>query len=321
MKRLLIVITRMYARQGYDLDEFVDIWQGAAYMEHRIFSRRTSSNDDHVLVIHGYEYPQRVEFATSRAVAQVETGIRSTDLRNELRERRTGVMFHPRQSWTPVAQMQIGQGIKIWLRRAGAAVDYIEAYHHGSIIDRKLARACLERQDFSKVLDELWTIFLKSAVARYERQLDSLTKELEAILLPLCKEESNTGRLSDIEQSARGILTRARQLVLDDREESESVVTLTWEVAEKVNERKKEKLISALADLEKLFSQSDRRYQQVDSLLQSSEHDPEVSASEEALPATSLDALRSKRGESDPLNMWCQAVFNALSDLRQALNE
>lgn len=324
MKRLLIVITRMYVRQGDKQDEFVEIWGGAGNTEHRIFSLQTGTRDDYVLVLHGYEYPHPVTVATIRACTAVERGIKSTDLLPRLAERRTGVIFHPRQSWIPEAQRQLAIGIRSWLHKSGAHVDYIEAYHHGSIIDRRLARACLDRQDFSSVLDELWTHFLNSAVARYDRQLESLTKELKAVLSSICKEfgvsrvTDTTGEFQipgDMEQTAHGALSRARQLVLDDREDSHSVFTLTWEVAEKVDEKKKEKLIAALAELEHLFSPNDLRYQQVESLLQSAE--PEG----ERFPATNSDAPGSKVVNSNPLNTWCQAVLKSLSDLVRTFNE
>lgn len=329
MKRLLIVITRMYAQQGDNKDEFVEIWQGAANTEHRIFALQTGSRDDYVLVLHGYEYPQQVQAATSRARVQVEAAIKSTELLPGLPERRTGVMFHPRQSWTPVAQMEIADGMNTWLRKAGAVVDYVQAYHHGSIIDRKLAPACIQRQDFSSVLDELWGLFLRLAVAGYARRLENLTKELTSALSPLCREKLR-GVSSDSlarpekfpgQQTAHAALTRARHMVLDEGNESDSIVSLVWEVADRVDEQKKERLISALAELEKLFSQTDPRYQAAVSSLEGSEYEPEASGAEKTLSGRKLDGVRSKLAESDSLTTWCQAMFDVLAALRQILKE
>lgn len=330
MKRLLIVITRMYALQGDARDEFVEVWHGGATAKHRVFTVQKGTHPDCVLVLHGYEYPQSVEHAAERARTSVKTGLDSVGLWPRLPKLRTGFVFHPRQSWAPDAQRWIADDVSSWLREAGAAVDFAESYRHGSLLERKLAPACVERCDWTQALDAVWAYFLRPTMARYEERLGDLMHRLQAVLLPLRNDfdtwrrgrlDTKIGReiLRENEHQAATALALARALVLEEGEGRQSVAALVWEIADKLDEGSKEALIADLAELEKLFTDSDSRYRRAAALLRDFAPVAQTDNGQEPTDESRLDALRAHLADVNPVDVWFQALQTALSNLRQAL--
>lgn len=330
MKRLLIVITRMYALQGDANDEFVNVWHGGATAEHRVFTLQKGAHYDCVLVLHGYEYPQNVALAAERARASVEGGLAKVQLLPRLRQLRTGFVFHPRQSWTPDAQRRIADDVTAWLRGAEAAVDFAESFRHGSVLERRLAPACVERSDWTPILGAVWAYFLKPTMARYEERMGDLVHRLQGVLLPLRNDldtwrrgklDDQTGHeiLRENKQQAPTALARVRSLVLDEGDGCQSIAALMWEVADKLDEGSKEALIGDLAELEKLFAESDPRYQRAAALLRAfAPEEHEGDAQDEPAGETRLAALRAHLADANPLDIWFQALQTALANLRRA---
>lgn len=332
MKRILIIITRMYASRGDARDEFVTVWHGGLHTEHRIFTCQTGKRHNHILVIHGYEYPQNVERATERACTTVETALRNAELTHQLTISRVGVMFHPRQSWAPAAQRKIADGVAAALRKKGATVDFVESYHHGSVLERKLAQACLDRQDWAAELDQLWPHFLQPTLVRCEEHFGALMHALQNLVLPIRNDlntwrrynlDTETGReiLRANEEDAPILVARARELVLDDGTDTQSVVRLMWKLADNLDEERKDKLIADLAELEKLFTPSDSRYREVEQLLGIFGNSAQHNRSQEAADDARLAEIRARIKEADPLGTWFQALIAALGKLRQAWSE
>jgi hypothetical protein len=328
MKRILIIITRMYAARGDTRDEFVEVWHGGVNTEHRIFTCQTDAQQEHILILHGYEYPQNIERATERARASIETALRSTELLNQLRGSRVGVVFHPRQSWAPAAQRKIAEGVTAYLQEHGAVVDFVESYHHGSVLERRLALACLERRGWVAELNELWPYFLQPTMARFEQRFGALVHDLQNILLPI-REDLNTWRRYDLDEDmgyevlqankelAPTALDRARMLALEDEEDAQSIAKLTWEVADRLEEGSKQGLVTSLAELEKLFAPGDPRYSQAERLLSTFAPVTNGSAAQKSLDDARLAALRAQLSEANPLDMWFQALVKVLDDLHR----
>lgn len=329
MKRLLIIITRMYALRGDPKDEFVEVWHGGATAEHRVFTVQKGTHPDNVLVLHGYEYPQNVERAAERARSSVAAGLNSVGLWLRLPKLRTGFVFHPRQSWAPDAQRWIADNVSTWLQGDGAAVDFAESYRHGSLLERKLAPACVERSDWTPALDAVWSYFLKPTMARYEERLGDFVHRLQGILLPLRNDldtwrrgrfDTKIGReiLRENEQLAPTALARARALVFDEGAGRQSVAALVWEVVDKLDEGSKEAFIANLVELEKLFANNDPRYQRAAALLRDFAPEAQISNGQEFADDSRLDALRAHLADANPFDVWFQALQTALTNLRQA---
>lgn len=328
MKRILIIITRMYAARGDARDEFVGLWHGGVNTEHRIFTSQTGEWQDHVLILHGYEYPQNVESAIERACASIGAALRSTELITQLSGSRVGVVFHPRQSWAPAAQRRIADGVAAFLREHRAGVDFVEPYHHGSVLERRLALACIERRGWTVELDKLWPYFLQPTMARIEQRFGTLVHDLTNLVLPIredlntwrrCSLDEDTGReiLRVNEDLAPTALARARALALDEGADIQSIAKLTWEAADRLAEESKERLIANLAELEKLFTPSDSRYGRAELLLHSFRPGGNGDAAQKTSEDTRLATLRAQLTEANPLDTWFQALVKILEDIRQ----
>jgi hypothetical protein len=161
---------------------------------------------------------------------------------------------------------------------------------------------------------------------RYAQRFDMLVSNLRSLVTPI-REDLNLWRRRDLdddkgrqilrekEEMALTALDRARSLALDEREGTQSIAKLTWEVADKLEEARKERIIAYLAELERLFAQGDPRYSKTEQLLRA--FGPKFEAEQQTSDDVRLAALRAHLIEANPLDTWVVALIRVLDELGQ----
>ena len=210
--RLLVIITRMYAKKGGDNDEFTRFWATAEQSEfpHLLFKNITNQERRYVLVIHGHGYPDRVDKSLiERACHSITAGFSAIEPTEDKRSLLVGLVFHPHPSWIETDIMSLNQGLQDCLEAIGVSVEFIEIFAGGGVLERMLAPQCRTAgSDFAAAFDRGWSsssskIEADSSSSRpanaeseqdvvtavdlsdYARQLGFLKHELTHLLQPI----------------------------------------------------------------------------------------------------------------------------------------
>lgn len=190
MKRMLIVITRMYAsQQNNNANEFVRFWGGGKNEEHKIFCSLTSSGEERIIVvIHGYDgrfgdlgqYPQvdKVVEAINLALQDIQ-GVNHDEFEK-------GVLFHPDPNWqnfsTTLSQKIKRQFPNCWVQPYTGA--WAQKYNNIC----RLAEKAKSEVDFTREFDDIWSFFVSKPpveVPEAIRRLSALKHRLSHLLLPI----------------------------------------------------------------------------------------------------------------------------------------
>lgn len=267
MTRLLIVITRMYAKQGdsrLDGDEFVSVWGQPKAEPHRVFACEAGGRSYHVVLVHGYEYPQEVDDAVARARAAVAAGLAATGLGAGLSGAKVGFVCHARLAWKEEEKSAFLRGMKECLESSGLDVAFVKRYSY----DRRLplvsalAPQCRrEPKDFSGEFILTWNYFFLREKARDSKHsVNSLFNAIDQDL-QIWREDKFTvsdkswqSFLESRVPNPLAALDEARRIIFGGggAGDSESIRSVAEQAALDMPERK-EAIGEALAELSGLF--------------------------------------------------------------------
>jgi len=171
-KRMLIIITRMYAERGKcGEDEFCDnehystesdhsVWHQDCNKKHAVFPQQVDQNTEQaVVVIHGYKgYKERYPKGNpQKVVCSIKQAIKDSNL--ELCNfEEIGILCHPDPYWNnfyqtfPIAGKKIHNNIA-WVK------SYSSRGPNGLCLIRNLANKAISNQSFSDEFDKVWNFF------------------------------------------------------------------------------------------------------------------------------------------------------------------
>jgi hypothetical protein len=178
-KKLLAVITRMYAERGGDRDEFVEAWGGSENGEFIIFPRDVRAFERAMLLIHGYDYPRVPSDASiARAGISVTSGLQSNSL--VVPDCEVGLLFHPPLTWGATAKDRFAEGV---LNSTGR-VTFVREYRNASQLVKSLAPKCRTGRDFSSEFDKIWREY-RANLSRYDSRFGLLLTQMDDCVTPL----------------------------------------------------------------------------------------------------------------------------------------
>lgn len=204
MRRVLALVTRMYAERDSDRDEFVEDWLTTDKNDEFILFSETTLKERWVLVVHGYDYPRVAnEDAISRASHDITQGLAVGTLRGFPLE--LGILFHPPMTWGPTAKDFFVTGLLNCLN----SVHFVREYRHGSEIVRQLAIKCRSNEDFSADFDRTWHTY-GSDYSRYDSRLGSFMHDTENNIAPLLNDLEEWRRRNFDQSFGQNILEHYR---------------------------------------------------------------------------------------------------------------
>jgi hypothetical protein len=163
IKRLLIIITRMYATKRGGNDEFTLFWATAeeAELNHLLFENITDQERRSVLVIHGHGYPGRVEREViEHACNSITEGFSEIESTADDQTFLTGLALHPHPSWIDADIQLLSQELQSCLEELGARVEFVEVFAGGGALEKILAPQCRPAgPGFAAAFDRVWSGF------------------------------------------------------------------------------------------------------------------------------------------------------------------
>jgi len=149
-RRILIIVTRMYATQGGPDDEFVVMWKQDSNSPHAIIGVHRDTYRIIVLV-HGYQGRFRGPNDVPGAVQEAINSLAITDS-DEI-----GILYHPPAGWT------LGRN---HFSSLGGNIQFVKKYgaqsRTGYVAIGSLAQQVVERRNFTGAFDRVWSFFMNS---------------------------------------------------------------------------------------------------------------------------------------------------------------
>jgi len=321
MKKLLAVITRMYATRGGDDDEFVASWGGTEHQEFMIFPKDTNAWQRIMLLIHGYEYPRIPnDNSISRAGKSISQGLETNGL--VVPDCEVGLLFHPPLTWGATAKDHFAETV---LNSAGR-VTFVREYRSASRLVKELApmiKFALAKsksvEEFSAEFDKVWEEY-RSNLTRYDVRVGSVLTQIEKCVMPLINgldywrefgiEANSAAQLNAFHKTSREAMKKA----LD----ADGILKAIGRI---VNS-----LILETRSSDKLEA-IDKEFQTVESFLRSKEgsyiemHETVelFNSSGDPLHDEVLKQLGNKIKSGNPIRDWYLELVEKLDDLRKVL--
>jgi hypothetical protein len=314
VKRMLVVITRMYAGGGRP-DEFAESWAGPGEedLPHLIFPRRREEYTPLVLVIHGRDYPDG-QASVARAADAIQAAL---EAEGELGFDEMGVAFHLPSRWGKHDQASV------FTRGLRAALDYeyrpvFVRHYAGGTLD--LAPLCRDGDGISAEFDRQWQAFVSGASdfdSRLGTREHKLVNELSGLDAEIQRwRESGYAAghwremLGTYGDKARYGFDEARRLMVESWWYRDGVAGVVEDIMlDPRPEGGKRKIREKFESLKALFDPSDERYRPVEEIV--------AAVAGEVDEDEACERLRALLAEKNHFSRWYHSVLSALHELRE----
>lgn len=200
-KRMLIIITRMYANQGNTDDEFVqtNFFNQSNSLFHAVFPSEASNQTERiVVVIHGYNGrfndPENDSEQATELIAQAICGA-IISISISLKDFTIGILFHPHHEWQNFSdyfQKKINNKLNNKLNE-NITIKFVEQYSSAGPQEeyekvQELVAPAVQEADFQNKFDGVWDFFGRKApikMSEAAQRLSLLKHKIVNILLPL----------------------------------------------------------------------------------------------------------------------------------------
>jgi len=328
-KRMLIIVTRMYATQGDKIeDEFCscDLWNGQKDELHKVF--KGTQDECVIIVIHGYNgrfndprrKPQLSAQAVIDAIQCALQYLNQQKLTPDDYEK--GILFHPDPHWPGEFKTTLSNQVKNEIKNCKWVQDY-SSEQKGYDMITDLANLAKQNQNFNKQFDKVWDFFSSKPlieVSEAVRRLSILKHRLIHLFLPIDIDLQGlieTGFQQDywdeVVKAYKGgkaleTLKQARALLYGQDGESDYVKKIVEEVEAKVTD--KTKINCKWKKLQKHLPEQGNLLNDIEQILLSLGCQDKLK-----------DIQQKCQAQNNPFHQWFDELNRLLDELRDAIEE